>query len=241
MFTKLKCKFTITFFINILYFRIMNWLETYITLPTYDNVKDEKANAYTHFFGAVYALGALIYIIYNLNRFPGTTLKIGMIIFGLSNLLLYAASGFYHYLPKNNAKRVCRILDHSNIYILIAGTYTPILLYINSPTTIAIAWALLVICVLGIAFTLIFWERLKPFHVVLYLLMGWMLVFFWKAVVPFIPNGLINYIIAGGITYSLGIIFYACKKIPYYHAIWHLFVLGGSFCFYLGFFKYLMV
>lgn len=214
------------------------WLETHITLHTHDDAKAEKVNAYTHFLGSAIAFFALIYILLNLDHLESEALRLGMVIYGIANLLFYTASGLYHYLPRNNVKRFCRILDHSNIYFLIAGTYTPLLLYINSQKTITLAWLMLLICALGIAFTLFFWGRLKPMHVALYLLMGWMVVFCWGDIVPFLPKGLMSYIIGGGITYTLGVIFYGCKKIPHYHAIWHLFVLGGSIWFYLGFFRY---
>lgn len=218
----------------------MSWLEEHITLQNYDDKSAEKLNAHTHFFGAFLSLVGMLFILFNLASFGTAKLKVGMIIFGLSNILLYSASGMYHYLPKNNLKRICRILDHSNIYFLIAGTYTPILLYIATPLATKLVILLYIICVLGIGFTLFFWGKLKPLHVVFYLIMGWIIVFFWNSIVPMMPKRLLFYVIGGGITYSIGVIFYAIKKIPNYHAIWHIFVLGGSIWFYIGFLKYFM-
>ncbi len=217
-----------------------SWLERHITLHTYDDANAEKENAWTHFFGAALSLVALVMICIKVSQVPSIPLRVGMIIYGVTMLLLYGASGLYHALPAGNPKRVCRILDHSNIYFLIAGTYTPILLYINSPRTVMLTAIMWGIAAAGVIFTLVFWGKLKPLHVVLYVAMGWMIVFFWNDIAPFIPQGLMGWVLAGGITYTLGVIFYAIKKIPHYHAIWHLFCVGGSLCFFIGFWKHLL-
>lgn len=218
----------------------MNWLEQHITLQPYDDHKAEMENAWTHFFGAFLSLIGLVIILTRLPRM-NASLRLGALIFAFSNILLYSASGMYHYLRRNNWKRFCRILDHSNIYFLIAGTYTPLLLSIPGKETRYLTLMLWLIAALGVCFTLFFWGKLKPLHPVLYLLMGWIIVFFWNDVVPFLPHQLLTYVFGGGVTYSLGVIFYACKKIPHYHAIWHAFVLGGSIWFYIGFLRYLFI
>ncbi|MCF7933799.1 MAG: hemolysin III family protein [Spirochaetia bacterium] len=218
----------------------MNWIETHITLHELDNTREEPANAATHLLGALLSLAACIWTLMVLPSFQSTALALGFIIYVLSMLLLYSASALYHHLPRGNAKRICRVLDHANIYILIAGTYTPILLYINSPVTRMILLLVWAITAAGITFTLIFWGRYGVIHVVLYLLMGWMIVFFWNDIVPFIPEALIFWVIAGGLTYTLGVIFYALKRLPFAHAVWHLFVLGGSACFFIGFLQHLL-
>jgi len=178
---------------------------------------------------------ALVVILIRVPDMATYQLKVGTIIWGLTMILLYGASALYHSLPYGNGKRICRILDHSNIYFLIAGTYTPLMLYIG--TTLAIRLVIMVwaIALLGIVFTLIFWGKLKALHVGLYLLMGWLIVFFWKDIVPYLPEGLIAWVIAAGLTYSIGVIFYASKRIPHYHAIWHLFCIGGSALFFFGY------
>ena len=217
----------------------MNWLERHITLQSYDDRKAEMENALTHFIGAALALCGLVYTFIILPSVQNAPLRIGLLIFALTNLLLYTASGLYHYLPRGNGKRICRILDHSNIYFLIAGTYTPILLYVGSPTTVRLTLGMWVIALLGVGFTLFFWGRLKPLHPILYLLMGWMIVFFWNDVIPYLPSGLVPFMIIGGLFCSAGVIFYAMKKLPHYHAIWHLFVLAGSIAFYVGIYSQL--
>jgi hemolysin III len=212
-----------------------SWLEKNISLPVLVHPEAEKENWISHAIPAVLCVIGLIYILTNLNKIPSNNVKIGMVIFALTNLLLYTASALYHYLPKNNYKRFCRILDHSNIYFLIAGTYTPILMYVGTNKAILLAKIVWSIAFLGIAFTLIFWGRLKPLHVILYLAMGWLIVFFWKDVNSNFPEGLIKYLITGGLSYSIGVIFYGFKKIPHGHLIWHIFTIAGSASFYLGF------
>ncbi|MBN2658080.1 MAG: hemolysin III family protein [Spirochaetales bacterium] len=219
--------------------RFSSWLENRITLQNYDNPVEEMANAFTHLAGALLSLAGMILLIKaglesGLNRATA-----GFIVFSLSMLLLYSASGFYHLVKPSNLKRVLRILDHSNIYFLIAGTYTPILIAVGTRLSYAFIGVVWGIAVLGVAFTLIFWGKLKPLHVILYILMGWLIVFIWEPVTAVIPSGLLKWIIAGGITYTVGTGFYAMKKLPFYHAIWHLFVLGGSICFFLGIYWYI--
>lgn len=218
----------------------MNWLERHITLQVYDDRKAEMENAWTHFIGAFLAVIGLILVLMKLPQAKSTSVKVGMIIFALTNILLYTASGFYHYLKPSNAKRICRILDHSNIYFLIAGTYTPILLYVGTEKTIWLTAFMWIIATLGVCFTLVFWGRLKPLHPILYILMGWVIVFFWNDIIPFVPQGLLFYLVGGGVTYTVGVLFYAMKKLPHYHAIWHCFVLAGSIWFYIGLYSTLL-
>jgi hemolysin III len=215
--------------------RKKSWLEKNISLPVLVHPEAEKENWISHAIPAVLCFIGLIYILINLNNIPSNNVKIGMIIFALTNILLYTASTFYHYLPKNNYKRFCRILDHSNIYFLIAGTYTPIMMYVGTSKAILLAKIIWSIAFLGIAFTLVFWGRLKPLHVILYIAMGWFVIFFMDDLLVNFPPGLVKYLIVGGLSYTIGVIFYGFKKIPHGHLIWHLFTIAGSACFYIGF------
>jgi hemolysin III len=212
-----------------------SWLERNISLPVLVHPEAEKENWISHAIPAVLCVIGFIYILININSIPSNNVKIGMVIFALTNILLYTASTFYHYLPKNDYKRFCRILDHSNIYFLIAGTYTPILMYVGTNKAILLAKIIWAIAFFGIAFTLIFWGKLKPLHVFLYIGMGWLIVFFWKDIVVNFPPGLVSFLLGGGISYTIGVIFYGFKKIPHGHLIWHLFTIAGSACFYIGF------
>jgi hemolysin III len=215
------------------------WLQRHIGLHTYDNPISEKENALTHAVGAVLALSFIMVVWLSRGDFRSAMTALGMGIYGLSLLILYSSSTAYHFLPRNDLKRIFRLLDHANIYILIAGTYTPIMLYIDSKRSMAILVIVWLVALSGILFSLVFWGRLKPLHVVFYLAMGWMIVLFWNDIVPHLPAGLLGWVIAAGVTYSLGVVFYANKRIPHYHAIWHLFCIAGSALFCIGFLEHL--
>lgn len=218
----------------------MNWLERHITLQVYDDRRAEMENAITHFAGSLLSIIGLVLVLLHLDGAKDDAVRAGMVVFALTNVLLYSASGLYHFLRPGNAKRICRILDHSNIYFLIAGTYTPLLLYVGTPTAFRLTIFMWAVALMGVAFTLFFWGRLKPLHPILYLLMGWVIVFFWSDVVPYLPHGIIPYLIGGGVTYSIGVLFYAMKRLPHYHAIWHMFVLAGSIWFYVGIYGHVL-
>lgn len=217
----------------------MNWLERKIPLPSYDNPIDERINTDTHLVGTLLALFGLALVIRYNEKIANLSLRSAMIIYALSNILLYASSTMYHALRKGNAKRIFRIFDHSNIYILIAGTYTPILMYVGTRECYMLLLTMWLIVAAGITVTILFWEKLKVVHVILYLIMGWLCVFFSADIFPYIPSGLIKFLLMGGLSYTFGLIFYAVKKIPHYHGIWHVFVLMGSLFFYIGIIKYL--
>ncbi|MBN1500129.1 MAG: hemolysin III family protein [Spirochaetes bacterium] len=219
--------------------KLSEWLENHITLHTHDNPQQEFYNFLTHFAGAVLSIIALILMIIKSISNNGNNLA-GVVIFGLSMTLLYSASSVYHRVKHSNLKRILRIMDHSNIYFLIAGTYTPIALFMNNEAGNRIAITIWSIAFSGIVFTLVFWGKLKPLHVAIYLFMGWIAVFFWKDLKQILPFNFIKWTIAGGITYTIGVIFYALKKLPFYHPIWHVFVVGGSACFFFGVYNFLI-
>lgn len=215
------------------------WLENHITLQNHDSKKEEMANALTHLFGALLSLVGMIILIKAGLKSGDPVKTAGFVVFTISMFLLYSASGFYHLAKPSSLKRILRILDHSNIYFLIAGTYTPILIAVGTDVSSAFIGVVWGIAFFGIVFTLFFWDRFKILHVVLYIAMGWLIVFIWKPVTAVVPAGLLKWILAGGMTYTVGTVFYAMKKMPYYHAIWHLFVLGGSLFFFVGIYMYI--
>ncbi len=215
------------------------WLETHITLPDNTTRKEERANAATHLAGAVLAAAALAALTVRGFRIGSSGMLAGLVVYGFSMLLLYAASGFYHLVPASPLKRILRILDHSNIYFLIAGTYTPILILVGTSLSYAFIGVVWAIAAAGIAFSLVFWGRLKPLHVVLYLVMGWLIVFIWKPVSQVLTPEFLGWILAGGLFYSGGVLFYAMKRLPYYHAVWHLFVLAGSASHFIGIYRFI--
>ncbi len=150
-------------------------------------------------------------------------------IFGVSLVILYLSSTLYHGLQQPKAKKIFKVFDHSSIYLLIAGTYTPFLLVALRGTT---GWILLiivwVIALVGITLKIFFVDRFHILSVISYILMGYLCVFIFKDMLISIPMGGIIWLAVGGLLYTVGVVFYAMQKIPYMHAIWHLFVLGGS-------------
>lgn len=216
------------------------WLIDNITLHQHDNRKEEFANAGTHGLGIVLSIAAIVMMVIKVTTGDSQVSLTGALIFGFSMVLLYSSSTFYHLSRGPVSKRILRIMDHSTIYFLIAGTYTPVLLTIGGAagwTIFGIEWALTIV---GITFTLIFWDRYGLLHVLFYIIMGWMAVFIWKPLITTVNTSFIILVVSGGLSYTLGTIVYGLKRIPFYHAVWHLFVLGGSVLIFLGIYLHLM-
>ena len=212
------------------------WIEAHLTLPMNVSRREEMENSLSHLIGFVLGLIGLLYIL----SFPASTTRLGMIIFAISNIVMYGASSLYHALNVGTAKRLLRVVDHTSIYLLIAGSYTPILMYVGTTYAIRFTLVMWVIAALGIFIMALFWGRLKAVHLAFYLLMGWAVVFTKGEILPNMPHCLFRYILLGGITYSLGVIFYANRKIPKNHLIWHIFVLAASAFFFLGYLNCLL-
>ena len=161
-------------------------------------------------------------------------------IFGATMILLYLISTFYHSITHERTKRLFRILDHSSIYLLIAGTYTPVVLVaLRGPlgwTLFGLIWGM---AVTGVILKSLILEKFKILSVFYYILMGWLVVIALKPLIQTAPRGLILWLLAGGISYTLGTVFYAWKKLPYHHVVWHFFVLGGSASHFFGLFFYI--
>lgn len=160
---------------------------------------------------------------------------VGVSLYGISLVLLYTASTLYHGARHPRLKRALKVLDHCAIYGLIAGTYTPFLLVnLRGPlgwTLFAVIWSL---ALGGIALKLAWPQRFGVLRVAVYLTMGWLIVFAAGEMGAHLSNTSITLLVAGGITYTVGVLFYAIRAIPYHHAIWHLFVLSGSVCHYFA-------
>ncbi len=214
---------------------IANWIENHITLHDNSSPRDEQANFVTHGIAAAAAFGYLMFIISQKGRTANGIVYTSLIIFASSQLILFTSSALYHRVTGPISKRVCRILDHLNIYVLIWGTYAPVLLSTGTDKSVLLFAVLTFTLFAGSLFTISFWGKLKPLHVILYLLMGWSLVFIWDDIISSVPSTLFPFVIAGGITYTLGVVFYAIKRIPYGHAIWHLLCLLASAFFSIGF------
>ncbi|MEQ4529816.1 MAG: hemolysin III family protein, partial [Mixta sp.] len=162
-------------------------------------------------------------------------------LYGGSIILLFLASTLYHAIPYPRAKFWLKKLDHCAIYLLIAGTYTPFLLVgLNSPLAHGLMIVIWSLALAGIIFKLLFIHRFKALSLVTYLLMGWLsVIVIYELAMKLAPGG-VWLLAAGGIIYTLGVIFYVAKRIPYNHAIWHGFVLGGSICHFLAIYLYVL-
>tara|TARA_R110001592_G_scaffold315431_1_gene591469 strand:+ start:459 stop:1085 length:627 start_codon:yes stop_codon:yes gene_type:complete len=191
---------------------------------------EEQLNALTHGFGALMGIAALVLLIVKADSLTPWSL-FSVIVYGLSIVILFLASTFYHAVEGEKRKHYFRIVDHISIYLLIAGTYTPVLL-ILLPESLGwpLFWTVWGIAAFGVVLKLFFTGRFEVFSTLLYLVMGWLIVFDFSNVSDALgPNGIL-WLFAGGLFYTIGIIFYAIQKIPYNHVIWHLFVLGGAIC-----------
>ena len=199
------------------------------------NLVEEAANSVTHGVGLGLSVAGLILLVV-LAVLRGTAWHIvGCSVFGVSLVSLYAASTLYHSSRSPRAKHVLKIVDHAAIYLLIAGTYTPFTL-VNLRGSWG--WALLgviwVLCLLGMLFKVFHVNRFPILSTAIYVLMGWLAVVAVKPLFTYVALGGIVWLFAGGLLYTTGVVFYAWKRVPFNHAIWHVFVLGGSICHYFA-------
>ena len=201
---------------------------------------EEIANSITHGLGTALSIAALVLLTVFAAKYGDAWRVISFSIYGTTLIILYTSSTLYHSFPRGRVKRLFRIFDHSSIYLLIAGTYTPILLtLLRGPwgwTLFGVLWTM---AVGGIITKVFFTGKLETVSVLIYVFMGWIIVFALKPVLQYVPGGLIVWLVVGGISYTFGIIFYAWEKLPYNHTIWHLFVLGGSISHFFGMLFYL--
>jgi len=201
---------------------------------------EEIANSITHGIGAGLSIAALVILVVLASRRGDAWRIVSFSIYGASLILLYMSSTLYHSFVNPKIKNIFRILDHSAIYLLIAGSYTPITLTFMRGawgwTLFGIVWG---IALGGITVTILLLDKLKALLVLSYVAMGLLVVIAIKPMMQMVPRGMIIWLFIGGACYLLGIIFYLWKKLPYHHPIWHLFVLGGSISHFLGVLFYL--
>jgi len=191
---------------------------------------EEQLNAWTHGFGALLGVIALVLLIVDSNHLKPWSL-FSVIVYGLSIIILFLASTFYHAVEGEKRKHYFRIVDHISIYLLIAGTYTPVLLIsLTNSLGWLLFWVVWGIAGFGVVLKLFFTGRFEVFSTLLYLVMGWLIVFDFTNVSEALGSNGILWLYAGGLFYTVGIVFYAIRRIPYNHVIWHLFVLGGAIC-----------
>ncbi len=204
-------------------------------------VGEEIANSITHGIGAVLSIAALVLMLLIAVKQHNALTLTSAIVYGVSLVLLYLASTLYHALPGDKIKTILQVVDHCSIYLLIAGTYTPFLLIsLNGPwgyTLLAVIWALALV---GIAFRIIFGEKYPKFALFTYIGMGWLIVVAASEMLANVPPGGLALLALGGLLYTGGAVFYALERIPYNHAIWHVFVLAASVMHFLAVYIYVM-
>jgi hemolysin III len=211
------------------------------TLPPRYSLGEEIANSVTHGVGILLAIAGLAVLTAVAAR-NGTALDVtASAIFGATLILCFTTSTLYHSVQSERIKQVLRVFDHSAVFLLIAGTYTPFML-IGVPvpwgwTILAAVWTLAIV---GIALKFILRGRLHGLIVALYLAMGWLVVVATKPLLDNIGAGGVAFLAGGGLAYTVGVIFYKWRRLPYSHAIWHGFVLLGGGLHYFGVLFYLI-
>ncbi|WP_111684146.1 PAQR family membrane homeostasis protein TrhA [Winogradskyella tangerina] len=192
---------------------------------------EEQLNAWSHGIGAALGIVALVLLIVFSDDNSKPWSLFSVIIYGISIIVLFLASTFYHAVKGERRKHYFRIVDHISIYLLIAGTYTPVLLILlRDSLGWHLFWVVWGIAAFGVILKLFFTGKFELFSTLLYLVMGWLIVFDFSNLSEAIgPNGVL-WLFAGGLSYTVGIIFYAIQRIPFNHVIWHMFVLGGAIC-----------
>lgn len=206
------------------------------------SVKEEIFNSISHGLGALLSIAAMVILIVLASVKGDVWGIVSFSIYGATLFFLYLSSTLYHSIISQKAKKIFRIFDHAAIYLLIAGSYTPITLVgIRGAWGWSIFGVIWFLALTGIVLNVISLEKTKVASIILYILMGWLIIIAVKPMLLMIPHGFFAYLLIGGVLYTLGIVFYICKRIPFNHGIWHLFVLGGSVVQYLGFLFYLAV
>lgn len=204
-------------------------LKEKIEIPKY-SLGEEIMSAVTHGVGALLSIAALVLCVV-FSAINGSALSVvSSAIYGSTLIILYTMSTLYHSFKINNAKRVFRIIDHCSIYLLIAGSYTPYTLLVL-PKNVGIPLFIIIwsVAILGIVLNSIDLKKFKVVSLISYLILGWAIIFAFKPLIENLAKGGLILLLAGGICYTVGCIFYGCgKKLKYMHSVFHIFVLAGS-------------
>jgi len=196
---------------------------------------EEIFNSISHGLGFIASIVGLVFLTLFAVWYGNVWHVVGFSIFGSTLIVLYLASTLYHSLTRTKAVRVMQAIDHSAIFLLIAGTYTPFMLTVMRS---ALGWIILGIvwgiAVIGIILKVFHFEKTHRIGLILYLMMGWLIVLVFFEVVRILPLFSLIMLFTGGISYTAGTVFYKWDRLKFNHAIWHLFVLGGSVCHYFA-------
>ena len=208
---------------------------------TYYPTTEEKINILTHGLGLLLSIAALVLLVIHASTHGTARHIVSFTIFGASLILLYSASTLYHYSQKPDIRRKLNILDHASIYVLIAGTYTPFTLITLKGwlgwTIFGITWG---IAIIGVFFKLFYTGRFDKISTIAYVAMGWIIIFAVKPLIENLPLNGLYWLLAGGIFYTIGAVLYSIKKIKFNHAIFHVFVLLGSFSHFMAIYFYVL-
>ena len=201
---------------------------------------EEKLNAWSHGLGVGLGIAALVLMLLGVDQTNPFGL-FSVIVYGLSIILLFLASTCYHAITSSKRKHYFRVADHIGIYLLIAGTYTPVLL-IAIPNGLGwiLFWVVWGIAAFGLVLKLFFTGRFEHFSNFLYLAMRWLAIIPYSELTTALDAKALALLIGGGVAYTVGVLFYAIEKIPYNHFIWHLFVLGGASCHFFMMYLYVI-
>ncbi|TFB14089.1 hemolysin III family protein [Filobacillus milosensis] len=200
-----------------------------MVLPYQYTRKEEAVNALTHGLGAALAIAGLVILIVYSTIHGNAWHIVSVTVYGTTMLIMYLSSTIVHSLKDGRAKDIFLFIDHSSIYLFIAGTYTPILLVLlRGPigwTLFGVIWG---VAILGIIFKIFFVKRFMIVSTIIYIFLGWFIVFVWNPLVQEMELRGLIFLIIGGVLYSVGSIFYMWRGFPYHHAVWHIFVIAGS-------------
>lgn len=203
---------------------------------------EEIFHALTHGIGALLSIVGLIIMFFLAVRNGNPWVIASVIVFGIACLAVYISSTLYHSFPMGRIKAFFRVLDHTSIFLLIAGTYTPFLLvYMRNVwgwSLFGILWSLTVI---GFFFKLFFTGKLDKIATIIYILMGWIAIVAIKPALTYIPFPALMLMLVGGIFYTVGVIFYLWERLPFHHVIWHLFVLSGTLVHFISIFRFVLL
>lgn len=208
--------------------------------PVYGHV-EERINVYTHAFGFLLSIAGLIILVMRASALGSIKHIFSFSVFGASLIFLYAASTLYHSAKHPKTRYILNILDHASIYVLIAGTYTPFaLITLQNSGGINLFYVIWGIALAGIIFKVFFIGKFRLLSTVLYVAMGWLVVFDIKPLVNALPLWGLIWLFGGGIFYTLGAIIFGLDRLKYNHAIFHLFVLAGSFSHFVSIFYFVL-
>jgi len=209
---------------------------------TYYQKKEEKLNILSHALGVVFSVVAFPFLLYKVSKTNEPLVVLSFIIYGLSMIILYTASTLYHSAENQKIRYYLNIFDHASIYILIAGTYAPVALVVLQGTVGWIVFGLSwLFAILGVFFKIYFIGKYRVISIFTYIGMGWMVIFAIKPLLQNFASQGLRLLLAGGIFYSLGAVFFGLRKIPYNHAIFHVLVLLGSLSHFIAIYKYALV